>query len=38
LINIRPSQGNRSMEVADDIIRDILREVTFELIGKGEAM
>ena len=38
LINIRPSQGNRSMEIADDKIRSTLREVTFELIGEGEPL
>ncbi len=36
LINIRPAQGNRSMEVADDSTRRAIREITFELIGRGE--
>jgi len=36
LINIRPSHGNRSMEVSAAEIREIIREITFELIGKGE--
>jgi hypothetical protein len=36
LINIRPSQGNRSMEIADEHIRSTVREITFELIGQGE--
>lgn len=36
LINIRPSQQNRSMEIADEGIRRTVREVTFELIGEGE--
>lgn len=35
-INIRPAQGNRSMEVADESTRRAIREVTFELIGQGE--
>jgi hypothetical protein len=38
LINIRPSQENRSMEIADDGIRRIVREVIFELIGEGEKL
>jgi len=36
LINIRPSQNNRSMEVEDPEIRGRMREVTFALIGQGE--
>jgi hypothetical protein len=36
LINIRPSQGNRSMEIADDQIRRAVRDVTFALIGQGK--
>lgn len=36
LINIRPSQGNRSMEVRDAVVRESIREITFELIGRGE--
>ncbi len=36
LINIRPAQGNRSMEVADESTRRAIREITFELIGRGE--
>lgn len=38
LINIRPAQGNRSMEVADAELRRRIREITFELIGEGEAL
>jgi hypothetical protein len=38
LINIRPSQGNRSMEIADEEVRRIVREVTSELIGEGEPL
>lgn len=38
LINIRPSQGNRSMLVEDPTIRERLREVTFALIGEGEPL
>lgn len=36
LINIRPAEGNRSMEVADEALRQRIREITFELIGRGE--
>lgn len=38
LINIRPAQGNRSMEIADTSVRDRVREITFELIGRGEPL
>lgn len=38
LINIRPAQGNRSMEVQDGAVRDRIRELTFALIGRGEAL
>jgi hypothetical protein len=34
LINIRPAQGNRSMEIEDPRVR----EITFSLIGEGEAL
>lgn len=36
LINIRPAEGNRSMEVADGAVRQAIRDITFELIGRGE--
>ena len=35
LINIRPAQGNRSMEIEDDEVRDRVRELTHRLIGRG---
>lgn len=38
LINIRPSQGNRSMVLEDDDLRVRLRDVTFRLIGRGEPL
>jgi hypothetical protein len=38
LINIRPSHGNPGMEIADAEIREKIREITFELIGKGEGI
>jgi hypothetical protein len=38
LINIRPSQGNRSMEVEDAVIRDRVRELSYRLLGRGEAL
>ena len=34
--NIRPAEGNRSMEIADDALRRTIREITFALIGRGE--
>lgn len=36
LINIRPAEGNRSMEIGDESLRAVVRDVTFELIGCGE--
>jgi hypothetical protein len=36
LINIRPAEGNRSMEIADESLRARVREITLELIGCGE--
>jgi hypothetical protein len=38
LINIRPSQGNRSMLVEDEPLRRRIRELTFALIGRGEPL
>jgi Protein of unknown function (DUF5674) len=38
LINIRPAQGNRSMEVQDAGLRGRIRDLTFELIGRGEPL
>lgn len=37
-INIRPSTGNRSMELTDPGLRDRLRELTFALVGEGEPL
>jgi len=36
LINIRPAQGNRSMEIQDPAVREKVRALTFALIGEGE--
>jgi len=36
LVNIRPAQGNRSMEVQDPDLRERIRVVAFALIGEGE--
>lgn len=36
LINIRPAQGNRSMEIQDPAVRAAVREITLALIGEGE--
>jgi len=38
LINIRPAQGNRSMEVQDASVRERIRILTFALIGEGESL
>lgn len=38
LINIRPSQDNPSMEVQDETVRARMRDITFRLIGRGEAL
>ncbi len=38
LINIRPAQGNPSMEIDDDRVRQTIRALTFELVGEGEAL
>ena len=38
LINIRPSQGNRSMEIEDPAIRESVRTLTYALIGEGEPL
>jgi hypothetical protein len=38
LINIRPAQGNRSMEIQDPALRERVRQLTLALIGEGEAL
>jgi hypothetical protein len=38
LINIRPAQGNRGMEIQDPATRDRVRELTFSLVGEGEPL
>ena len=38
LINIRPAQDNRSMLIEDDAIKSRVREITYELVGRGEAL
>jgi len=38
LINIRPAAGNRSMVVEDESLRARIRDMTFALIGRGEAL
>lgn len=37
-INIRPSAGNRSMELVDPDLRARVRELTFALVGEGEPL
>lgn len=36
LINIRPRDGNRSIEIQDTGLRERVREITFALVGSGE--
>jgi hypothetical protein len=38
MINIRPAQGNLAMEIQDPTTRERLRELTFRLVGAGEAL
>jgi len=38
LINIRPSRGNRSMEIEDSDVCDRVRDLTYRLIGRGEVL
>ena len=38
LINIRPAAGNRGMEIQDPALRERVREITFALVGEGEAL
>ena len=38
LINIRPAQGNRSMDVQDPALRERIRVLALALIGEGEAL
>jgi hypothetical protein len=38
LINIRPAQGNRSMEVQDPTVRRKILEIVHRLVGRGESL
>lgn len=38
LINIRPSQGNRSMVIEDPELRERVKAITFQLVGRGEPL
>ncbi len=38
LINIRPARENRGMWIEDERVRERVRELTFALIGEGEAV
>jgi hypothetical protein len=38
LINIRPSAGNLGMELQDAGLRAKVRDITFALVGEGEAL
>jgi hypothetical protein len=38
LINIRPAQNNRGMLIEDPALRERVRDLTYALIGEGEAL
>jgi len=38
LINVRPAQDNRSMEIQHEAIRERVRRLTFRLLGRGEVL
>lgn len=38
LINIRPAQHNHGMQIEDPKLRERMRQITFALIGAGEAL
>ena len=38
LINIRPAQGNRSMEIQDPGMREAVRSIVQALVGSGEPL
>ena len=38
LINIRPTAGNRGMELMDPALRDAVRDITLLLVGQGEPL
>jgi hypothetical protein len=38
MINIRPARGNRGMTIEDPAVRERVKTVVFELIGRGEPL
>lgn len=38
LINIRPAQGNPSMEVLDEGVKEKVQAIVFRVLGRGEAL
>jgi hypothetical protein len=38
LINIRPARGNRGMLIQDEAVRAGVKDITYDLIGRGEAL
>jgi hypothetical protein len=38
MINIRPSKGNSGMEVESGAIREAMKAMVFELVGRGEEL
>jgi Protein of unknown function (DUF5674) len=37
MVNLRPSQGNSTMELHDPALRERMRAIVFELLGEGES-
>lgn len=38
MVNLRPSQGNSSMELQDPALRERVRQLVFDLLGEGESL
>jgi Protein of unknown function (DUF5674) len=38
MVNLRPSQGNPTMELRDPALRTRVRDLVFELLGRGESL
>jgi len=38
MVNLRPSQNNSTMELRDPALRERVRALVFELLGKGESL
>lgn len=38
MVNLRPSQGNSTMELRDPALRERMRSIVFALLGEGESL